>query len=58
MTYEPKKSSKRKTTTPSSKRKRVVLARPMLDFTRPPEEQEQALDAFVDGFVEELKKPG
>ena len=59
MTHKPKKSSKRKTTTSSSKKKSgVVLVRPRLDFSRPPEEQEEALDAFVDSFVEELKKPG
>jgi hypothetical protein len=40
---------------PSSKKK-VVLMRPALDFTRPPEEQQEALDAFVHGFVRELKK--
>lgn len=55
MTSKRAKSSKRKTTMPSSKKK-VVLMRPALDFTRPPEEQQEALDAFVHGFVRELKK--
>jgi hypothetical protein len=56
MTSKREKSSKRKTTTPSSKK--VVLVRPALDFTKAPEEQKEALDAFVDGFVGALKKPG
>jgi hypothetical protein len=55
MTSKREKSSKQATTTPSSKKK-VVLARPV-DFTRPLEEQEEALDAFADSFVQELKKP-
>jgi hypothetical protein len=57
MTYKPKKSSKRATTTRSSKKK-VVLVRPDLDFTKPLEEQKEALEEFVDSFAEELMKPG
>jgi hypothetical protein len=57
MTSKREKSSKGKTTTPSSKKKKVVLVRPALDFTRPLEEQEEALEAFASSLVEELKKP-
>ena len=56
MTYKPKKSSKQATTTRSSQKK-VVLARPTLEFTRPLEEQEEALEEFADSFAEELMKP-
>jgi hypothetical protein len=56
MTYKPKKSSKRATTTRSSKK--VVLARPDLDFTKPLEKQEEALEEFANSFAEELMKPG
>jgi hypothetical protein len=56
MTSKREKSSKRKTTTPSSKK--VVLVRSALDCTKPLEEQEEALEAFTDSFVEGLKNPG
>jgi hypothetical protein len=55
MASKPKKSSKRATTTRSSKK--VVLVRPPLDFTKPLEEQKEALEEFVDSFAEELMKP-
>ena len=58
MTSKREKSSKRKTTTRSYEKGGVVLARPKLDFTKPLEEQEEALEEFVDSFAEELLKPG
>jgi len=58
MTHKPKKSSKRKTPPSSSKKKGgVVLVRPQLDFTKPPEEQREAIRAFSRSLVQELKKP-
>ena len=54
MTYKPKNSSKRKTTTPSSKKSGVVLVRPQLDFTKPPEEQREAIREFARGLVQGL----